>query len=865
MAPVDDFTIGFRKIKRAVTVALHLTLIFISLGLLAFFVWRLMGLPRIETVRTLAFWVSGDPAVTAFWLSVFLDCFIIFRLVSYGHDVRVLPVWGMSRTQLAAYEKDAASRATHRVDVSPYFTDMAWEVIGDAYRLSRNLKRAETTPAHLFASALASESGAIFLTRLGLPFEKIKDPLARLVGSGAATEDGASPLSRESRKVLLLAYLDARSARRKYVSPVEIFLQAFMSEPALQELLDGLGFPLSQVSHVAEWIRLQDRLREDHERFVKLAMLKPAGVLNRSMTARATPLLDRFSEDLTVAARNGYLPPLIGRDQEMEGLLRAIESGRNSVILVGEAGTGKTALVEGLARRMVEEDIPAPLFDRRLVAVHVPQVIGAGDPSLAAERLFSILDEVALSGNIILVLHGMEALAGAANSGPLDLAESFAAELDKGYFIAIGTTTPRAYTEFLERRSLGAKLTRVDVEPMNAEDAIRVCLAKSAGIERRNGVFFSFASIEKSVTLGARYLHTHTLPESALDVMRESAVLAHKARGDRAFVMPEDVASVVHEKAHVPVETVTRDESAKLLELESHLHNRIIGQDAAVTAVAQAMRRARAEMTEGKRPIANFLFLGPTGVGKTELSKALAAEYFGSEGAMVRLDMSEYQDADSSNSLIGAAGDDRGGLLTEAVRKTPFTIVLLDEIEKAHPEILNLFLQVMDDGRLTDGVGRTIDFTNVVLIATSNAGSQYIQEAVKRGDDIELIKTALFERELKGTFKPEFMNRFDGIIVFKPLTMNDVVEIAKLLLTSVAKRLDTKGIRFRAEDAAVTKLAELGYDPSFGARPLRRVIQDKVDNPLADLILRNAVGRRDTVIVNADLTQRVEKAGELGS
>lgn len=861
MAPVDAFALFFRGLKRTVTVALHLGLLLVSLLTLGGLVWRLTQLETLETTTQLSFWLSGDPLVMAFWFGLLLDCFLVFRFAVYGQEVKPLPGWGRTRVEDAAMAHPSG-QTPHRFDISPYFSDDAWGVIATAHRLARNLGRAQLGAVHLFAAGIASDTGSLFLTRLGLSFDKIKEPLARLVGAGDPGS-GSPWLGRDAKVALVRAYRDARMERRKYVTAVEVFLEAFLADPRLAELLDGLGYPREQVVHVAEWIQLQSRLHEDHERFVVLAGLKPGTAMNRSMTARATPLLDRFSEDLTLAARNGLLPPLIGRDREMEELLRAIESGRRSVVLVGEPGTGRTALVEGLARRMVEEDIPPQLFDRRLVSLNVPQLVGAGDPALASERMFAVLQEVGASGNIILALRGIEALAGAASAGPLDLAESLANELDKGYFIAIGTTTPRGYTQYVERRSLGAKLTRVNVAEMGLEDSMRVCMAKSSGIEYKNKVFFSYAAIAKAVSLAGRYLHERALPAQALDVLRESAVLARKARGERTFVTAEDVASVVHDKTNVPVEAVTADESQKLLGLEEQLHRRIVGQDAAVTAVAQAMRRARAELREGKRPIANFLFMGPTGVGKTELSKALAREYFGNERAMVRLDMSEYQDAGSSTRMIGAAGDERGGLLTEAVRRTPFTIVLLDEIEKAHPDILNLFLQVMDDGRLTDGVGRTIDFTNVVLIATSNAGTSYIQDEVKKGTPLDRIRTALLERELKGTFRPEFLNRFDAIIVFKPLSMEDVVRIAGLLLVGVATQLEQKGVHFRAEDAAVRLLAERGYDPAFGARPLRRVIQDLVENPLADLVLRQSFKRRDTVVVRSDLSLVVEKAPEL--
>lgn len=861
-AAVDDFSLAFRRIKRLVNVLFHLSLIVLSLASVALFVWRIMRLESVAEAFTLNFWTAGYPEVTLFWLGLFLDCFIVFRLVEFTRDVKLLPNWGKTKAQLAAYDESAAGRKAQRFDVSVFFSDDAWETIGQAYKLAKDLKRAEVSLTHLFAAAIASNTGAVFMTRLGLPFDKLKDPLAQMVHAGAAGSPPV-PLARHVKRALILAYADARQEQRKHVSTIEVFLQAFQNEPKLQELLDGLGFPADHVVHVAEWIRLQHKLREDHERFAALAMLKPATVMNRAMTARQTPLLDRFSEDLTLAARNGYLPPLIGREREMAELLRVIESGRRSVILVGESGAGKSAVIEGLARRMVEEDVPPQLFDRRLVSINVPQLVAAGDPGLAAERMFAILEEVALSGNIILVLHGIEALTGGAAQGPLDLAEGFSTELDKGYFIAVGTTTPHAYTQYIERRSLGAKLTRVNIDEIDRDGAIRVLMAKSGGIEYQNKTFFSFAAILKAVTLSGRYLHDRALPEKALDVIREASVLARKSRGERTFVTADDVAAIVHDKSRIPVEAVSADESQKLLNLEGELHKRVIGQEAAVVAVAQAMRRARAELREGKRPIANFLFLGPTGVGKTELSKSLAAVYFGSDESMARLDMSEYQDASSVHRMIGAPGDTRGGLLTEAVRQNPFTIVLLDEIEKAHRDILNLFLQVMDDGRLTDSVGRTIDFTNVVLIATSNAATQFIQDEVRKGTPMEQVKTALMERELKGIFRPEFLNRFDAIIVFKPLSQDDVSQIAWLMVNKIGERLAEKGIRFRAEDAAVERLAELGFDPLFGARPLRRVIQEQVDNQLADLILRKAVQRRDTIVLRGDLTLQVEAAAPL--
>jgi len=308
---------------------------------------------------------------------------------------------------------------------------------------------------------------------------------------------------------------------------------------------------------------------------------------------------------------------------------------------------------------------------------------------------------------------------------------------------------------------------------------------------------------------------------------------------------------------------VAEDERDKLLHLEDRMHGRIIGQDEAVKAVSSALRRARTELRSDHRPIAAFLFLGPTGVGKTELAKTVAETYFGSEDAMIRFDMSEYQDPLAINKLIGSPGSRAGGQLSEAVRRHPFSIVLLDELEKAHPDVLNLFLQVFDDGRLTDATGRTVDFSNTIIVATSNAAADYIQDAVSAGTTMEEMKTRLLEVELRQVYHPEFLNRFDGVVVFRPLSLNNVEKIARLFMKSVSDRLEAKGIRFRASDEAIEALARKGFDPKFGARPLRRVIQDEVDTAIADALLQGKLTRRDTVVLQPGGKLQIEKAKSL--
>jgi len=380
--------------------------------------------------------------------------------------------------------------------------------------------------------------------------------------------------------------------------------------------------------------------------------------------------------------------------------------------------------------------------------------------------LLTVLGEVAQARNIIVVIENIDQL-------PIELIPVLVDGLSRGATFVIATATPEAYAAQIERGSLAQMFQKVLVPEPEVNQAIQILEAKVNGIEYKNNVIFSYDALDRAVTLSDRYMHEKFLPAKAIEICQEVALHVFKNKGKGAFVAGEDVAKIVAEKTKIPLTQVAEEEKEKLLHLEEVMHERMIGQDTAVKAVASALRRARAELRSGDRPIANFLFLGPTGVGKTELAKTTAEAYFGSDNSMIRFDMSEFQNQASVAKLIGAAG--QAGQLTEAVRTSPFSLLLLDELEKAHPDILNLFLQVMDDGRLSDGTGRTIDFTNVIMIATSNAGTSYIQDQVAQETPLEQIKTHLIETELKQIYRPEFLNRFDEIIVFKPLAMDEVV------------------------------------------------------------------------------------------
>ncbi len=536
------------------------------------------------------------------------------------------------------------------------------------------------------------------------------------------------------------------------------------------------------------------------------------------------------------------------------------------MVLVGFPGTGKTNIIEGAANNMVAEEVPKVLQDKRFVSLSIAKLVaGAGGAGELEQRVLTIINEIARAGNIILFIDNIHNLVGAASVGTesIDLSEVFSEFLRRYNVITIATTTPPDYTKYLENNPLGQLFERVMINEPEFNQAIQMLEAKVGFVEAREQVYFSYEALERIVELSQRYISDRYLPEKAIIILEEVGSKVRKEKGKNWVVTGEDVAALISAKTNIPLTQITQSESDKLLNLEKIIHQRIVGQNEAVDFVANALRRARTEIRDLKKPIVNLLFLGPTGVGKTELAKTVAEVYFGDENNMIRLDMSEYQNKESLDRLIGSATGGEGGYLTEAVRKNPFSLLLLDELEKAHPYILNIFLQVMDDGRLTDALGRTINFTNIILIATSNASTEYIQRKILEGWPLEKIKQDLILNELKNYFRPEFLNRFNGIVLFKPLTKEEIVEITKLLLKKLAQTMEVKGIKLEATEEAVRELAKEGFDPIFGARPLKRVIQEKVDNALANFLLTGKIGRRDKVILEKGWVIRIEQAKEL--
>ncbi|MBU0706855.1 ATP-dependent Clp protease ATP-binding subunit [Patescibacteria group bacterium] len=819
-----------------------------------------------------AIWEAREPRLLFFWASVIVDLYLYYAVKSEAQKKRLIRRVKPASQQLLKTDFEEILKVPRKewIEISQYLTAESLQLVEQSVNASSTLKHQLVEPIHLMEVIAKHKNVRLVFARLGVSPKLLSEMIDRSLKIKVQGYRVTPALSQSYHQLLLGAFEEAYLRRSENIEVTDLFIAIMKTGKTAQAILYDLDVEIDELRNVVTWINIQTILRKRFRRYRSKARFKPKGNMNRSMTAVATPFLDRFSSDLTQLAKAGMMTFCVNREAELESIYRAVESDSNGVVLVGNPGVGRKTIIAGLAERMVSEDVPPVFRDKRLVSLSMSALIaGAKAPGALEERLLNIVAEVMRSGNIVLFIEDIHNMIGinTERGEGLDLSEVLDEFLKKRSFIVIASSNPLDYRRYVENGSLGESLHRIPVSEMDENQTTLVLEAKSSEIEFQQDVYFSYESIAAMVKYAKRYMHERFFPEKAIQLMEEVGAFVRRTHGKKQIVTAEDVAQIVSVKVKMPITKISEKEGAKLMNLETRIHERLVGQSEAVKMVSEALRRARAELRDLKRPIANLMFLGPTGVGKTELSKTVAEVYFGSEEAMIRIDMSEYQEQKSIDRLIGAppgmTRGDEGGYLTEAVRRTPFSLLLLDEIEKAHPDILNLFLQVMDDGRLTDSLGRTIDFTNVVLIATSNAGTPLIQKRVREKVPIKKIRDELINTELAKHFRPEFLNRFDGIMVFKPLEPKELFEIAELLLNKVARRLDSKGIVLKATHEAVEELVQEGYDPAFGARPLRRVIQNKVDNALANYLLTGKLTRRDVAILEPGGVIRVEKAERL--
>ena len=871
---INALSILENKIERFVRGFIDGLLILLVATGVVFLFWEIWQIFRADS-SYLDLLLKQKPGMLVFWVAILGAMYAYFRMEQETtRHFKIRKRDFISRLKIPPHE--LSFRQVNEMDkkkltdIAKYYSNDALRALEKSWLMANQLKHKYVKPIHILASILPYNKAAIIMGRLGIDSKQMIGKVSRALAAQEKRQKGQAKLFISWQKVLFEAYQEAFDARREKVDVAELLIAVMKLSGISRDILYDLKISLDKIRNVTDWIYTIKRLQQQWSKWKSKASFKPKGVMNRAMTARPTPLLDSLSKDLTLHATMGAFFPLINREKEMEETFRVLKERIGNVLLVGDPGVGKTTIIEGVAERMSSEEVPKGLQDKRLIGLNVGALVaGAGSGEVEA-RVLQMIKEIIQAGNVVLVIEDIHNLVGASTSGSAEDASSILANaLSEGSFRVIGTTTQAGYAKYIENNeAFLRRFQKVDIKEPDVNGCIRVLEAKSGGMEYRHDVFMSYNAIEAAVKLSDRYIHDRYLPAKAIDILEEATIYTKETKGKKATVTREDVAQIISEKTEIKVSEITTEESERLLKLEEEMHKRMIDQNEAVSAVANALRRAREELRDIERPIANFLFLGPTGVGKTELAKTVAEVYFGNEKNMVRLDMSEYQEKSSIYRLIGApqgigSAEAQTGYLTEAVRQKPFSLILLDELEKAHPDILNVFLQVMDDGRATDGLGHTIDFTNSIIIATSNAGTPVIQEGIRNNESLELIKRRLLEKELKKYFRPEFINRFDGVIVFKPLSTQDIIEITRLMLEKVAAKLKQKGISFKVTSDAIIELAQEGYDPEFGARPMRRLIQDKVDNALAEHLLKGQISRRDVAVLEKDGTIRIEKAKEL--
>ena len=776
-----------------------------------------------------------------FWLSLIFDMFLFYRIQrNFGYLEKVV-----GPHNLISAEHIIVSKKFKEKNIYDALSKTSRKIIIDSWFIAKKNRHILISPLDLLLSVLNNSEIILILNRLGIDKRIFKEKIKRLMETTQLSYDNLDNLE----IIMFNSYWFANQSRSEYIRVSDILKALICVNEYVIDLFLDSGVGYEQVMNVLMWIKLGDELRDRYKRYKSRSLFRPKGSMNRAMTAIATPFLDHFSRDLTSLAQRGYLELSVAREEKIEEIYRIVQTS-SSFVLVGLPGIGKDNIVDGLANRMAAEEVPDNLRDKRLVSLSLSRLVSESSASGKIEKnLIRIVNEIVRAGNIILVIEDIHNIVGVTSIGTenIDLSEVLSDLITKYNITVIGTTNPRDYTKYLENNPLASNLLKIEILEPDFNQTVQILEAKTFAVEYKYKVYFSYQALEKIVKLTSNYIHDQYQPIKSIKILEEVAVMVKEKKGANHLVTKEDIAKLISDKIHMPLTEIKASESEKLMHLEELIHQRIIGQDEAVIMVASALRRARTELRDQDKPITNLLFLGPTGVGKTELAKTVAEIFFNSEDNMIRLDMSEYQEKSSLSRLIGAEGSNEGGVLTEAIRKRPFSLLLLDEIEKAHPDILNVFLQVMDDGRLTDSSGRTVDFSNCIIIATSNAAAFYLQDKIREGVALEKIKEDLLQTELRPYFKPEFLNRLDKIFAFKPINVDNMSKIAKLEIKELEARLKSKNIFMKLDSKVYKYIAVNSFNPQSGVRPLKRFIQDKIENLIANQILADGIHNGDKI------------------
>lgn len=804
------------------------------------------------------------------------------------------------------------------------FTPKAKEVLMLAQEEAKYFKHQTIGSEHLLLALVVEQEGIAgkTLREMNIQENDIREEIEHYTGFGMVKhypDNYFLPYSPRVKQIIAYANDEAKRSGVEKIGTEHLLLGLLRDEEILaSRIMLNLGLSLSRMRQLLKKKMGQELTRNQTQTPNRRKQATQA----KQETMEGTPTLDALARDLTRQAIEQRLDPVVGRNKEVRRLVQILSRRtKNNPVLVGEPGVGKTAIVEGLAQRIIHGQVPEDMLHKRVMMLDMGSLVaGTKFRGEFEERLKKIIDEIYNDGHIILFIDEIHTLIGAGSAeGSVDASNILKPALARGEIQLIGATTLNEYQKYVEKDSaLERRLAKVQVDEPSQEEAVQILQGLRPRYEEHHGLRISDEAIEAAVTMSVRYIHSRQLPDKAIDLIDESAakvrldasnkpskvtdlqnelvrVNAEKEEAiyNQAFeqaaqlrleerkiaeklaqaqqkqienqelqvVSAEDVAEVVSQWTGVPVQQIAKKESQRLMDLEKILHQRVVGQDKAVVAVSRAIRRARSGLKDPNRPIGSFMFLGPTGVGKTELAKALAQAMFGSEDALIRVDMSEFMEKYSTSRLIGSppgyVGYEEGGQLTEKVRTKPYSVILLDEVEKAHPDIFNILLQVLDDGYLTDAKGRKVDFRNTILIMTSNLGATQLREeksvgfnAVDQSKDQRAMEKRILE-ELKKAYRPEFLNRIDETVVFNSLDASEIHEIVKIMSRQIVARMAEQGIQLKITPSAIDVIGKAGFDPEYGARPIRRALQREIEDKLSEALISGQVQLGDAVTIGA--------------
>lgn len=804
------------------------------------------------------------------------------------------------------------------------FTPKAKEVLMLAQEEAKYFKHQTIGSEHLLLALVVEKEGIAgkTLREMNIQENDIREEIEHYTGFGMVKhypDNYFLPYSPRVKQIIAYANDEAKRSGAEKIGTEHLLLGLLRDEEILaSRIMLNLGLSLSRMRQLLKKKMGQEPTRNQ----MQTPNRRKQPTQAKQETMEGTPTLDALARDLTRQAIEQRLDPVVGRNKEVRRLVQILSRRtKNNPVLVGEPGVGKTAIVEGLAQRIIHGQVPEDMLHKRVMMLDMGSLVaGTKFRGEFEERLKKIIDEIYNDGHIILFIDEIHTLIGAGSAeGSVDASNILKPALARGEIQLIGATTLNEYQKYVEKDSaLERRLAKVQVDEPSQEEAVQILQGLRPRYEEHHGLRISDEAIEAAVTMSVRYIHSRQLPDKAIDLIDESAakvrldasnkpskvadlqnelvrVNAEKEEAiyNQAFeqaaqlrleerkiaeklaqarqkqienqelqvVSAEDVAEVVSQWTGVPVQQIAKKESQRLMDLEKILHQRVVGQDKAVVAVSRAIRRARSGLKDPNRPIGSFMFLGPTGVGKTELAKALAQAMFGSEDALIRVDMSEFMEKYSTSRLIGSppgyVGYEEGGQLTEKVRTKPYSVILLDEVEKAHPDIFNILLQVLDDGYLTDAKGRKVDFRNTILIMTSNLGATQLREeksvgfnAVDQSKDQRAMEKRILE-ELKKAYRPEFLNRIDETVVFNSLDASEIHEIVKIMSRQIVARMAEQGIQLKITPSAIDVIGKAGFDPEYGARPIRRALQREIEDKLSEALISGQVQLGDAVTIGA--------------